>query len=99
MQLSSELFVMVIFVIGIPIILNTLRDSDLTEHRLFMAAYLLLVLSNIFTVAEEFRLYGLFNFLEHFFITIASFIIFTAVLRMTSRRETVSETEKDEGKE
>ena len=89
MPLSSELFVMVIFLIGIPIILYTLRDSELPEHRFFMAAYLSLVLSNIFTVLEEFWLTSFFNFLEHLFITFASVAFLMAVIRMTSRQEPI----------
>ena len=90
MQPSSEIFVMVIFIIGIPIIFFTLRDSDLPERRLFMGAYLILVLSNIVTVVEEFRFNALFNFFEHFFIAAASFMFLLAVIRMTSPRRTVS---------
>ena len=87
MQLSSEIFVMVIFIIGLPIIIFILRDSDLPEHRFFMAAYLLLSFSNIFTVVEEFKYGVLFNFLEHLFITAASIFFFTAVLKLTSRQK------------
>ena len=96
MQLSSEIFVMVIFLIGVPIILFTLHESDLPEHRFFMAAYILLAFSNIFTVVEEFWLGAFFNFLEHLFITIASFVFFIAVIRMTSRQKSVSQPDTGE---
>lgn len=86
MFLSSELFVMVIFIIGVPLMIITLRDSHLPENRLFITAYIFLVFSNLFTVIEEVMFNTLFNFLEHLFITIASIIILVAVSRLTSRK-------------
>ena len=75
---------MVIFIIGVPLIIVTLRDTHLPESRLFITAYLFLVFSNIFTVLEGVCFESLLNFLEHLFVTIASIIILVAVCRLTS---------------
>lgn len=95
MLLSSELFVLVIFIIGIPLVIVTLRDSHLPESRLFITAFIVLVFSNIFTVVEGFYFENLFNLLEHSFITIASIIIMIAVVRLISLKKSISITQTD----
>lgn len=95
MQISSEIFVMVVFIIGFPIVCFTLRDSELPESHLFRSAYLLLVFSNISTVAEELCLFALFNLLEHLFIAAASILSLLAVTRLTSASKAASRARAD----
>ena len=84
MPLSTEVFVMVIFIVGCPFFYFMLRDSDLRGRKFFKLAYVLLTLSNIFTVVEEFWLYSLFNTCEHLCITIASIMMLVAVIKLTA---------------
>lgn len=87
MSLSTELFVMTIFIAGSPFFYFVLRDSDLRGRNYFMYAFLSLVFSNIFTVIEEFGMYTFFDTCEHVFITIASIMMFIAVFKMTSTNQ------------
>jgi membrane protein implicated in regulation of membrane protease activity len=96
MEMSSEIFVMVVFIIGTPIVYFTLRDSELPAHHLFMTAYLLLLFSNIFTVVEGFLFYSLLNFLEHLFITFAAFTLLAAVIKLTARERRKQRTDNHE---
>ncbi|MGD9006802.1 MAG: hypothetical protein PVG41_02715 [Desulfobacteraceae bacterium] len=77
---------MAIFIAGGPFFYFILRDSDLQGRRFFMWAYALLMLSNIFTVVEEFWLNSLFNTCEHSFIAIGSIMILVAVLKLTTEK-------------
>ena len=83
MALSSEVFVMLLFIVGVPLFHSILKDRTIPEHRLFMLVYLLLTLSNIFTVFEEFLFGRLFNTLEHLFITFAAVTMLAAVIRLS----------------
>lgn len=85
MALSTELFVMFIFVVGFPFYYSLLMDPQLEGGRWFLAAYGCLMLSNIFTVVEEFWLNYLFNFLEHLFIMLGSLMFIAAIVRLTSK--------------
>ena len=58
---------------------------NLQPPRSFTFSYLLLVLSNICTVVEEFYLNTLFNLCEHAFITISAVILLIAIYKMTSQ--------------
>ena len=83
MELSSEVFVMFLFIIGLPLFFSILRDRTIPEHWLFMLVYFLLTLSNIFTVVEEFRFEKQFNLLEHCSISLAAVTMLTAVIRLS----------------
>jgi hypothetical protein len=85
MQLSTEVFVMVIFIAGGPFFYSILRDRELVGRRLFMGTYFFLLMSNIFTVIEEFWLNVFFNACEHISISIASILMFVAVMAMTAK--------------
>ena len=83
MPLSTEVFVMAIFIAGLPVFYFILKDSDLRGRRFFILACISLTLSNIFTVVEEFWLNAFFNGCEHLFITIGSIMMFAAIMKMT----------------
>ena len=83
MPLSSEVFVMLLFIVGVPLFYIILKDRTIPEHRLFMLVYLQLTFSNIFTVVEEFLFEQLFNTLEHLFIAFAAVTMLTAVIRLS----------------
>jgi hypothetical protein len=87
MRLSTEVFAMAIFITGGPFFYFILRDSDLQGRRFFMWAYALLMLSNIFTVVEEFWLNSLFNTCEHSSIAIGSIMILVAVFKLTTKNK------------
>lgn len=82
MPLSTEVFVMIIFISGLPFFYALLRDCDLEGRLYFGTGYILLTLSNIFTVIEEFWLYAFFNASEHACIAGGAFMMFIAILKM-----------------
>ena len=84
MPLSTEIFMMCIFIVGLPLFDGLLRDSELIGAPFFLLSYLLLFFTNIFTVVEEFWLNTFFNFCEHAFITASSILLFIAIFRMTA---------------
>ena len=83
MPLSTEIFVMVIFLAGAPLFYFMLKGSELQGHRYFLLSYISLALSNICTVVEEFLLNSFFNACEHFFISIGAFLLLMAVIKLT----------------
>ena len=85
MPLSTEVFVMIIFISGMPFFCGILRNSCLKGAGYFMLAYICFTLSNTFTVVEEFWLNTLFNFGEHLFISIGSAMMLVAVWKMTHK--------------
>ena len=87
MPLSTEFFVMAIFIVGSPFFFFMLRDSDLQGRRFFMGAYIFLTLSNIFTVVEEFWLNAIFNICEHASIALGSIMILVAVIKLTAKNK------------
>lgn len=87
MPLSTEVFVMIIFISGLPFFYAIFRDSGLNGKVFFMLAYIVLTLSNCFTVVEEFWLNRLFNMGEHLSIAIGAFFMLAAVLKMTAPKK------------
>lgn len=65
MTLSTEVFVLMIFLIGFPLFWGVLRNAKLPGARWFLLTYFFMLCSNIFTVLEEFAWNTLFNTLEH----------------------------------
>ena len=84
MILSTEIFVMIISFIGLPLFYGMVYSSKMPGTRFFWYAYFALLLSNTFTVIEEYWYYDLFNTLEHVMIIFGSVFIFIAVLRLTT---------------
>lgn len=95
MPLSTEVFVMIIFISGLPIFYAVFKDSGLQGKGYFMLAYTFLALSNCFTVVEEFWLNRLFNIGEHVFISIGSIFMLIAVMKMTAARKSEPPLTKD----
>ncbi|MCG6908525.1 MAG: hypothetical protein LJE94_00205 [Deltaproteobacteria bacterium] len=85
MTLSTEFFVMVIFIAGGPFFYVVLRSSELPGRRYFMGAYVFLLLSNIFTVVEEFWLNSFFNTCEHVSIALGSVGMLATVVKLTRK--------------
>jgi len=84
MPLSTEVFVMIIFIASGPFFYFILRDLDLQGRNCFIGAYVFLTLSNTFTVLEEFWFNFFFNACEHLSITIGSIMLLVAVIKLTS---------------
>ena len=84
MPLSTEVFVMSIFIFGLPFFYAILCNSGMPGRKSFMTAYILLTLSNIFTVIEEFWLNAFFNLCEHCFITLGSLAMLIAIINLTT---------------
>ena len=87
MPLSTEVFVMFIFLFGLPFFYSLLRDPQLAGGNWFLAAYACLLLSNIATVVEEFWLNRFFNFCEHLLITLSSILFVIAVTKLVRASE------------
>jgi hypothetical protein len=87
MRLSTEIFSMAIFIAGGPFFYFILHDCDIQGRRFFMWAYALLMLSSIFTVAEEFWLNSLFNTFEHSSIALGSIMLLVAVIKLTTKKK------------
>jgi len=86
MIISTELFVLVVFVLAFPIVIFLFRSADLPGDKFFLAAFSFLLLSNIATVVEEFFLPEFFDILENGSIAISSFWFFLAVHKLISQR-------------
>lgn len=84
MHLTTEIFVMVIYIFCLPIVLLGFRSGKVPGATFFVLAYSFLVLSNIFTVVEAFWLESMFNFLEHSCLLISSGCALMAVLILTT---------------
>jgi len=82
MVYSTELFVMIIYIIGVPLFAGVIRSADLPGAGFFIIAYLFLAISNIFTVAEGLWFESLCNFIEHVSITISSMFFFAATSKL-----------------
>lgn len=85
MPLSTEVFVMIIFIVGLPFYHAMLHRADLPGHRFFMTAFMFLTVSNIFTVIEEFWFNYFFNICEHSFIALGSIMLLIAALKLTKK--------------
>ncbi len=85
MPLSTEVFVMVIFIAGYPFFYVILHNMKMKGRLCFLWAYGFLTLSNIATVIEEFWWNAFFNGLEHLFITTGSIMMLIAVTALTER--------------
>ena len=85
--LSTEFFVLIIFVVGAPFFYSLLRDSDIHGWGYFFLAYVLLTFSNVFTVIEEFWYNAFFNLCEHTFIAFASITLLVAVFKFLKKKK------------
>lgn len=86
MIISTEIFVLIIFVLAFPIFIFLFRSTGLPGSKYFLATFVFLLLSNIFTVLEEFFLPRLFNILENGSIALGAFWFFMAVRELVSRQ-------------
>ena len=85
MDLSSEIFVLILFIIALPVLILLYRSTPMPGAKYFLAAYICLIFSNTFTVIETWYLYNIFNMLEHIFITVSSGFFFVFIWRLTNR--------------
>ncbi len=88
MNLTTEFFVLCIFLVGLPFFYSMLRDSGLKAWRFFFASYLFLALSNIFTVIEGFGFHDFFNLCQHLSIALSSQAMLFAILQLTRSEKT-----------
>ena len=87
MMLSTEFFVLTIFIAGVPFFYALLRDSGIHGWGYFFTAYLLLTFSNVFTVVEGFWYSAFFNLCENSFISFASITLLIAVIKFIKKRD------------
>jgi hypothetical protein len=85
MPISTEIFVMMVFAIGYPLFWNLIIRSKINGKNFFIAAYTAILLSNIFTVAEDYYFAEIFNALEHISIAIGSIFLLVAVVKFTGK--------------
>jgi len=80
--ISTELFVLVVFVLAFPIVIMLFKSADLPGDKYFLAAFCFLLVSNIATVVEEFYLPKFFDILENGSIAISSFFFLLAIHKL-----------------
>jgi len=95
MVYSTELFVMVVFILGTPILTGIIRSSRIPGAPFFITAYVLLTLSNIFTVVEGLWFERLFNALEHVSVFASSLSILAAVIALLRARRRMNESSRE----
>lgn len=84
MELTSEVFGMVVYLLCLPLCITGIVSSRVPGGRFFILAYVCLSASTIFTVVEEFWLEEVLNYLEHLAIFLSSLLFFLAVRRFTA---------------
>lgn len=97
---STELFVLLLFLVALPLLVALFRDAALPGKRYFFFSFLFLLLSNIFTVVEGWLLPKLFDLMEHLFIMFASLSFYLAIhLFVSSRIDFVKNQRERTGKQ
>jgi hypothetical protein len=76
---QTEVFALLISFVGFILLRSAFKTSFLPGQNHFFAAFVCLLLSQTFTVAEDLFLRDLLNHLEHLFLLAAAVIFFTAV--------------------
>jgi len=82
MIISSEIFDLVVDLIGMPLCWLLIRNTNLAGASFLLGALFSLLLSNIFTVIEGFYRETFFNGLEHMTITLSAVLIFVFVVNL-----------------
>ncbi len=83
MPISTELFVVVVHLIGYPLFLGSIGKSGIRGKYCFIGAYTFILLSNILTVAENLLFAEILNICEHLSISIAAILLFAAVMKFS----------------
>lgn len=87
MDSSTEIFVLILFVIALPVLIFLYKSTPMPGAKYFLVAYICLILSNIFTVIEAWYFFDFFNTLENIFITICSIFFFVFIWKLTNRSQ------------
>ncbi len=95
---STEPFVLLLFLVALPLIIVLFRNEELPGAKYFFLSFLFLLGSNIFTVVEEWIFPTLFNILEHVFIALASVAFYLAIRLFIAERVKTAEN-RNEGAE
>ena len=82
MQLTTEMFVLVIYIAGLPLCFKLFSSLTLPGGKHFSLAYLSFTISNIFTVFETWFAETLLNIFEHLSITLGTMFLFLAVRKI-----------------
>lgn len=93
---STELFVLLLFLVALPLLLVLFRNSELPGTRFFLWSFLFLLASNVFTVVESWIYPTLFDVLEHLFNTFAAAAFFMAIRQFIISRRNAVQTKSDE---
>lgn len=82
----TEIFVLTMFLIALPLCVMLFRSTRLPGDRYFFLSFLALLFSNVFTVVEGWLMPAFFNELEHLFIFLSSVSMFIAVFSFVRDR-------------
>ena len=93
---ESEIFCLVLGLIGLPLLKELRARFRLPQADLFMAGYLCTVAAYAFTVAEGFFWPQLCNLLEHFCYALAALAFAAACLRLSRPESSAAARPPDE---
>jgi hypothetical protein len=79
MTLTTEIFVLAVFLLALPVLFFLFKSTQFPGAHCFLTAFIFLLCSNIFTVIEMWIYPGLCNLLEHLSITLSSVFFFIAL--------------------
>ncbi len=86
MGITTEIFVLAVFVVALPIYLLMLKSAKLPGEIFFLSAYLFFLLSNILTVIEGWILPDIMNIFEHLAITTGSLCFMLGIKALVESR-------------
>lgn len=87
MDITTEVFVLVISLAGIPLLAVMLHGQEIGGRNYFFASYLCFVCSNVFTVIETYFFYDTMNLLEHLSITCGAVNLLLGVIRFIQKEK------------
>lgn len=79
MGLSTEIFVLIVFLVALPICIILFKSAQLPGDKYFFLAFVSLLASNLFTVLEAWFFPAALNLLEQFSITLSAFFFLLAM--------------------
>lgn len=96
MLYPTELFVVILNLIGLPLFTAVIRAPGLPGNSFFVAAYITILFSNISSILEGFWLAEAFNFLEHAMIALSSLLFLIAIRKFVRGRNISSPSPSQE---
>jgi len=78
-SLSSEIFVLIVFITALPICVSSLKSTSFPEKRTFLFSYVCFLLSNVCTVLETWFFETILDLFEHLFMSLGAFFLLWAI--------------------